>query len=193
MGNFLDILYDVLFHPAAAMRIIATEKKLGYSLGVFLLSVFVPAWASYFSLQSVDFSVVAWFFIFGQLFISLVIWIVGAGFFGLIAELFGGRGTAAGLLAGMGFAQFPRVFIAPLLVFSSLLPRTVQALFLALFVSITVFWTLILYIIAIREAYLLSTLRAIMVLITPLAVVFGFGIVIVVSVGTMLLQWLPWL
>ncbi|MBP1763449.1 MAG: Yip1 protein [Firmicutes bacterium] len=193
MGNFLDILYDVLFHPAVAMRTIASEKRLGYSLGVFLLSVFVPAWASYFGLQSVDFSVVAWFVIIGQILISLVFWIVGAGFFGLIAELLGGHGTAAGLLAAMGFSHFPRIFIAPLLVFASLLPRTVQALFLALFVSVTVVWTLILYIIAIREAYLLSTLRAVMVLITPLAVIFGIGIVIVVSVGTMLLQWLPWL
>jgi len=191
VGEFLETLYDVLFHPAAALRNIAMEKKVGQSLGAFLISILVPAWAVYFGLQSADFPVIAGIVIFVQVIGSMILWFVGAGFFGLLAELFGGHGTAIGLWAGMGFAHFPRVFIVPLIVLSTFLPGTIQPLFLILLGSMIVFWILTLHVLAIREAYFLSTLRAIMVIITPLAAIVVCGIVVALSLGTMLLQWLP--
>ena len=191
MGEFLETLYDVLFHPAAALRNIAMEKKVGQSLGAFLISIFVPAWAVYFGLQNADFPTISAIVIFIQVIGSTILWLVGAGFFGLLAELFGGQGTAIGLLAGMGFANFPRVFVVPLIVLSTLLPGSLQSLVLVLFGSILVFWIITLHVIAIREAYVLSTLKAVAVVITPVAVMVVCGIIVAVSLGTMLLQWMP--
>ena len=193
MGIFLETLYDVLFHPVTALRTIAIEKKIGPSLGAFLISILVPAWAVYFGLHGADFPAIAGLAVSIQVVGSIIFWIVGAGFFALMAELFGGNGTAVGLMAGMGFAHFPRVFIVPLLVLSTFFPKTIQPLFLILFGSVIIFWILTLYVIAIREAYFLSTLKAVIVIITPLAVIVVCGIVFAISVGTMLLQWIPWL
>ena len=193
MGGFLETLYDILFHPADALRKVSMERKTGQSAGAFLISILVPSWAAYFGLQSAGFQVMAGVAVFIQIIVSTVLWFIGAGFFALLAELFGGHGTAAGLLAGMGFAHFPRIFIAPLLVLSTLLPNPIQPLFIILSGSIIVIWIIILHVLAIREAYVLTTLRAVMVAVAPLAAIIACGVVILLSVGTMLLQGISWL
>lgn len=191
MGGFLETLYDVLFHPTAALRTISIEKKVGQSFGAFLISLFVPACAVYFGLQNADLPRIAGIVMLFQVIGGMLLWFAGAGFFGLVAELFGGRGTAVGLLAGMGFAYFPRVFIVPLVVLSTFLPQNLQSLLLVFFGSLIVLWIITLHVIAIREAYLLSTIRAAIVVITPLAAIAVCGIVAAVFLGTVLLQWLP--
>ena len=52
MGPFLEILYDVLFQPVAAMRQIAARRLVGQALAAFLISVLIPAGAAYFALKA---------------------------------------------------------------------------------------------------------------------------------------------
>ena len=191
LGRFLELLYDVLFHPGSALRVIATERKVGYSLGAFLISILIPLWAVVFGLKTAGISAAVSIVVLIQIIGSLLLWVVGSAVFGLIAEFFGGRGTAMGLLAGIGFAHVPRIFIVPLLVVSSVLPEVIQTMFIALSGIVVVFWTLALHAIAVREAYDLSLARAVLVLGTPLLAVVVFFLVMLVFAGSILFQWLP--
>lgn len=174
MGEFLEKLYDVLFHPAAAMREIAAEAKIGQAVAAFFLSVLIPAWAMYFGLKAV--AITAW----GNIFIvlevvgSLLVWWFSAAFFHLIAELLGGQGQAKGLLACMGFGYIPRIFIVPFWVIASLMPEGARTIFLGLSMLLVSVWTLGLQVIAIREAHQLTNAKSIIVLLSPVLLLLSF-------------------
>ena len=174
MGEFLEKLYDVLFHPVAAMRKIAAEAKIGQAAAAFFLSVLIPAWAMYFGLKSA--AITAW----GNIFIllevvgSLLIWWFSAAFFHLIAELLGGQGKAKGLLSCMGFGYIPRIFIVPFWVMASLMPEGARTIFLGLSMLLVSVWTLVLQVIAIREAHQLTNAKSIIVLLSPVLLLLSF-------------------
>jgi hypothetical protein len=191
LNRFLELVYDVLFHPSIALRVIAAERKVDYSFGAFLISLLIPVGGMYFGLQATFISGAVGFFALIEIIGSFLFWIVGASVLALIAEFFGGRGTVMGLLDATGFAHLPRVFFVPLSVLAFALPNGIRTLFLGLSGIIIVFWTLALYVIAIREAYELSSVRAIMVLITPWLAMLAVGIMAFVFAGSVLLQWLP--
>lgn len=173
MGEFLERLYDVLFHPAAAMRQIAAGAKVGQAIAAFLLSVLIPACAMYFGFKSAAITTWGNIILVVQVVGSLLVWWLGAAFLHLIAELFGGQGRAAGLLACMGFSYIPRIFIVPFWVIASMLPEGIRSIILALSVILVSMWTLSLHVVAIREAHGLTTAKSILVLLSPLLLLLG--------------------
>jgi hypothetical protein len=188
MGNFLETIYDVLFNPVAAMQHIAEKKLTGQALAMFVIGMLVPVWALYTGIKSTA-GVPA----LGLLFVlhfagSFVFWLLGAAVLNFFAELAGGRGTAVGLFAALGFAHLPRVAVMPLWVIAALLPAGLRGFALGLIGVIVVTWTLLLHVAAIRGAHGLSGAKAVLVLLTPLLTLVAAIAVIMIFLGSTLMQ-----
>lgn len=168
MGPFLELLYDVLFSPAAAMRQIAARRPVGQAVAAFLLSIVIPAMAIYFVVQSTAAGRWAGAFFAVAVCVRFAMWFVGSAVLQLIAEFFGGRGSALGLFAAIGFAHVPLIFMVPLAVAAMLLPSGLGPLALAAGGLALVFWVLGLTVVAIQGAHGLSAAKAVLVLLTPL-------------------------
>lgn len=163
----MESLYDALFRPAAAMRQIAGQRLVGQGLVAFLLSVLIPAVAAYFALRTGLMANFLPVILVVQTLGSLLFWFCGSAFLSLIAEFFGGRGTAMGLFAAMGFTHIPRLFAVPFFVFAMLLPGGGSMVITGVTSLGIVFWTLTLDVLAIKGAYGLSGAKSVLVLITP--------------------------
>jgi hypothetical protein len=190
MDKLYETLYDVLFQPRKAMREIAADRKVGQALLVFLVSVLIPVWALYFGLKAAGMPKVVHIIIAVQLLGSLVMWVAGTALWHLIAEFFGGRGTAIGLFTALGFAHIPRILLVPLWVLAALLPVGVRPLIMAVTGLGVMLWTLALDVEAIRGAHDISGTKAVLVLLTPIVAVALAVLVMVVFVGASLAQWL---
>jgi hypothetical protein len=186
MGPFLEILYDVLFSPMAAMRRIAAGRLVGQAFGAFLLSVLIPAGAMYFVLQTFGAGKFAGAALFVAVAGRLAVWFVGSAVLQLIAEFYGGQGTALGLFAAIGFAHLPGIFFVPLAVAALLLPSGAAAVVLAVGVLVLVFWFLSLVVMAIRGAHSLGAAKAVLVLLTPLVAAAAVAVAAAVFVGAAL-------
>lgn len=166
MNDFIETLYDVMFQPRAAMRAIAADRRIGQALAVFLLASVLPLLPACFSLRSAGMGAIVNLIIVAQVFGGLVKWVAAAAVWQLISELFGGRGTAVGLLASLGFAHLPLIFITPFLVLSAYVPSIATPVMLI--VGLVVFlWVVTLDVIAIQEVEGLSGAQAFLVLIIP--------------------------
>lgn len=188
MGSFLEIIYDVLFKPKAAMEYIAEKKLTGQALTMFTIGMLVPVWAVYTGIKGTPALPVL-----GGMFAlhflgSLAFWILGAAVLNFVAELAGGRGTAVGLFAAMGFSHLPRVAVIPLGVIAALLPDGLRGLAFGAIGLLVVIWTLALNVAAIRGAHGLSAPMATLVLFAPILAVFGAVIAAIVFVGSAIPQ-----
>ena len=193
MGNLFDVLYDVLFQPQIAMQTIAARKNIGQAIVVFLLSILIPIWAMYFGMQATGMSAMIHVMIGGKVLGGIIMWFMGTAVWHLIAEFYGGRGTALGLFSTLGFSHFPQVFIVPLWVFAALMPGGVKTMIMAVSALGVLFWSLFLTIKAIKEVYQFSTARAVLVMATPiLAILIVLGIVFT-FIGSAFTQMPMWL
>jgi hypothetical protein len=190
MSNLYETLYDVLFQPRKAMREIAVDRKVGQAVLVFLVSVLIPVWALYFGLKAAGIPKVVHIIIAVQLLGSLVMWVAGTALWHLIAEFFGGRGTAVGLFTALGFAHIPRILLVPLWVLAALLPVGVRPLIMAVTGLGVMLWTLALDVEAIRGAHDISGAKAVLVLLTPVVAAALAVAVLVAFVGASMAQWL---
>ncbi|SDF16286.1 Yip1 family protein [Sporolituus thermophilus] len=189
MGQLLETLYDVLFHPTAAMRRVASEKRVGQAVLVFLVSVLLPVWGLYFGLKAAGMPQTISVVVLFQLLGSLLLWVIGAGLLHLIAEFFGGRGSALGLFAALGFAQFPRIFIVPLWVLAALLPDGARPLAMAASALFILFWILALHVVAIKGAHALGGAKAALVLAIPFLAAMAIVAMIVIFVSAVAMRW----
>lgn len=188
-GSIYDNVYDVLFQPRTAMRRIAESRTIGQAFVVFLVSALIPTWAVYFGLEAAGIPKAIDIIILVQVLGSLIIWLVGAAVWHMIAEFLGGKGTALGLLAALGFAHFPRIFIVPLWVVAAIMPPGLKPFLMALAGLVVMFWTLALDVAAIREAHGISGAKAVLVLLTPMLAVVVLAVVIVSLVSTVIARW----
>lgn len=188
MGSFLETIYDVLFKPKTAMEYIAQKKLTGQALVMFTIGMLVPVWAVFTGLKGTP-GVPILGGMFAAHFIgSLLFWIFGASVLSFIAELAGGRGTAVGLFAALGFSHLPRVAVIPLGVIAALLPDGLSGIAFGAIGLLVVIWTLALTVAAIRGAHGLSGAMAILVLLAPMLAMIGTIIAVVVFLGSALPQ-----
>ena len=193
MGNLFEVLYDVLFQPRIAMQTIAAKRNVGQAIAVFLLSILIPIWAMYFGLQTTGMGNMIQFVIGFKVLGSIIMWFMGAAVWHLIAEFFGGKGTALGLFSTLGFAHFPHLLIVPLWVFAALMPANVKTTIMVVSVFGILLWSCFLMIVGLKEVYQFSTAKAVLVLVTPiLAILFLFGaaFTFVGSVFTQMPMWI---
>ena len=188
MGNFLEMLYEVMFHPRAAMRIIAAWKPVGQAMAVFVTGMAVSAVVLYSVLQSAGSGNMTALVIGFHFFFSLLSWVFGAAVFNLLAEYFGGQSNGMGLFAALGFTYLPRLFIAPLWALAAFFSVGARPWVLMAGGIAIAGWTIVLMVHALRGAHGLSTAQAVLTLLTPLLVL---G---VLSLGMMLfgVAALPW-
>lgn len=193
MGNVFEVLYDVLFQPQIAMRTIAEQKNIPQALSVFFLSIIIPIWAMYFGMQAAGMSTMIYLFIAVKIVGSMVMWFVGTAIWHLIAEFYGGKGTALGLFSALGFSYFPQIFIVPLWVFAALLPVSLKTIVMTLAALVIVCWSLFLTITAMREVYHITAAKAVLVMLTPLIVLIVVCGIAFTFVGSALTQMPMWL
>ena len=105
-----------------------------------------------------------------------------------VAELAGGRGTAVGLFAALGFSHLPRVAVTPLWVIAALLPSGPRGIAFGSIGLLVVLWTLMLNVAAIRGAHGLSGTRAVLVLLAPMLAIIGAVVAGVIFVGSSLMH-----
>lgn len=186
MGQWLEVLYDVLFHPKSAMAHISGGQLIGQSLIVFFLSVVLPGLAvlpaladSPLAIGGVVFYITA----------SLVLWVTGTAILHFIAELYGGRGTVTGLFAAFGFSQLPRLLMAPLWLVTALFSDSVQALVTGTGTVVVILWILLLHMKALEAGYGFSPGKAILVLATPFLACSALALMTAVFVAGRLLPW----
>ena len=89
-----------------------------------------------------------------------------------LAELVGGSGQVLGLFSALAFIQIIGMLSAVVKVFTSLLANSGMLFFLPLGLAMGI-WQLILSTIAIREIYLLSTGRSLLVIFLPVIIIVG--------------------
>ncbi|CUH96491.1 putative membrane protein [Propionispora sp. 2/2-37] len=189
MDTLFENVYDVLFRPQEAMRKIADNQNILQSVLVVFVSVLIPMWALYFSLKTGGFQQAAGVVLTFELLGSLLVWILGAAVWHLVAEFFGGRGSVLGLLAALGFAHFPRVLFVPLWVFSSLMPEVIRPVLLAVSFLVIIFWNLLLNVYAFKGTYRISTAKATLILLTPMLAGMVIAAVLVVLVSALVIPW----
>ena len=166
-----DILYDLLFEPHSAMGKIAIQRNAGQALIVALFSILLPIVAVGFGMKHTGMWTMIYVMIGIKIVASILVWIIGAAIWHLIAEFFGGRGTAVGLFSALGFAHLPRVFIVPLWAFISVMPENSKNILMVIAVLMILFWSVMLDVVAIKEVHQLTTAKAVLVMIVPLLMV----------------------
>ena len=167
MGSLFETIYDVLFQPQVGMRSIAERKNVGQAFVAFLLSVLLPIWALYFGLKAAGMSTMISMMIGFKIVGSVIMWTMGAAIWHLIAEFFGGQGTARGLFAALGFAHIPRIFIVPLWALTAVMPDSSKAVVMVVAVIAITLWSFYLDAVAIKEVHQLPVEKAVLVMILP--------------------------
>ncbi|MDH7577101.1 MAG: Yip1 family protein [Bacillota bacterium] len=111
------------------------------------------------------------FMLIGSLLGGVLVWFLGGVIFFAIGKLFKGQGTLGGVLAGLGFAETPRLIEIPLTAVLSLLgaPGTILGGVASFGFRI---WVLVLDVLAVRESLRLGTGAATAVVLIPIALVF---------------------
>lgn len=178
MGSLFDTLYDILFQPLIAMKNIGEQKPIGQAVVAFLSSIILPIWALYFGLKMIDMPEIVNVVIAIKVVSGIMIWVMASAIWHLIAEFFGGRGSAMGLFAALGFVYVPWIFIIPLWALTTLMPASSKVLLMTISVLAVLLWSLYLHVIAIKEVHQLSTATSVLVMLTPMLVV---GLVCVIT------------
>lgn len=168
MANLFDNLYDVLFEPQMGMKNIGETKPVLQALSVFLGSLLVPMYALHFSSKTTEFLAMIDLLMMIKFIGALLLWIVSAGIWQLVAEFLGGRGTAAGLFSTLGFTHIPYIFSVPLWALITLMPAASKATLICLASIFLIGWSLHLKIVAIKEVHELTMAKAVLVIFSPI-------------------------
>jgi hypothetical protein len=176
----LDILYDVMVSPTTALSRVAERKPwpLAIATAVFIALIFAFVLLPYppqladiiLGLERGTLPLVPVVFVWVLMF--LIILSAQAALFHLLATLFRGKGTYRGMLCGLCFVWLPAFFVAPLALLRVLLDSSSGHILYIVGSFILTLWVLLLYIIAIRQNYRLSPLKAIITGFIPLFIMF---------------------
>jgi hypothetical protein len=174
--GILDTLYQVLRAPADGLREVTRGRPLGWA--ILLVVILSAVWVA--THISGSFDLLRGFFSLGGGMSSILVtllWIVisvgglffTSAIFHLIAIILRGRGSYSGIVCGLGFANLPIAFIAPLALLYALF-NTPGFILYSLGSIVIGVWILVLEIIAIRENYNFSYGRAIATYFTPVVI-----------------------
>lgn len=184
MSGLLDILYDVLFHPRAALQRVVTERLTKQAPGVFFFSVFLSGAVVLlgFGETGAINRLIFVMYIVG----SFLLWVIGSALIHLVAEWYGATGRATDMFAALGFVQLPRIIVLPFWVGASFLPAGIREAVTATVSTVIFFWILFLHITAMEAAYDFDKKRALMVLFTIFATIgmLGIGALAFIVFGT---------
>lgn len=188
MEQFFENIYGVIIQPGVAMRRIAVQKPVVQALVVFALSVLIPTGTFYLAFETDNFGNMLLVIILALTMGGLVVWFSVAAILSMIAEFFGGSGSAKGLFVAMGFAQTPRILATPFFVLARLFPGSVFSSAANFVFMITFFWIMVLDVIAIKQAHDFGSAKAVLVFVIPLLVVVLAVLALMFYAGTAVLS-----
>jgi len=188
MGSLYETLYDILFQPQVGMRNIAERKNVGQAFLVFLPCMIIPIWTFINAFHVNEMAKMMNIMIVFEVIGGMVIWILGATIWNLIAELFGGRGSVVSLFTALGFIHIIRLAIIPLWALVSFMPENSKTFLTMLSMLSVISWAFYLDFIAIKEVHQLSTAKAVLVMITPILVVGLLCIIGTIFIGNFLMH-----
>ncbi len=197
--GILEIFYGVLFEPARTFAGFAQKPPIftitiifvAFNLAEALTDIFttpvyldkigeLPGIAGAGAKQAMlSFAVIA-----GFLF-SLIKWFFMAGLLHLLAELYGGNGTARSVWAVYGVAGLPAVFMIPVQIIISLFTTGESFDYIAGLLTLGLYaWGVILLIIGLREVHHFSTGRAVFTVVTPGLMLLFLTMITLIFIGT---------
>ena len=158
MNQFLDFIYVLIVHPRAAMYTVTRGEKLRISCFVMVFTVLVHSLTSSSGVSSALMSFLV------CLFLGLLYILFHSAVVHYISGLWGGRGSARGITAGLLCACFPYTF----LVFAVLLDHTagLRGLYGICFLAVFI-WNCFLDVLAVRQNYGFSMAKSIIVIAIP--------------------------
>ena len=194
-----EMIYGVLFSPVQAMTQVAEARPVGTALllkiGLYVFSLVIGllVQAPAFELRDLPPGVpselagvmrdilpamVTVMSIMGGVF-SLIVWFILASVYRVLGELMGMPGDGRAMLATIGFASLPEVFLPPV----QLIARLLNLGFLSGIAGLGLWiWSVVLTVLGIRAAIKTSTGRALGIYLVPwaagvaLAVIFGIAL-----------------
>ena len=175
MSSFFNYIYGIMTEPRKTLALLAANRPFASGLAAYFLVVIVGSMAGMVEMQAelpfdVRLSIPAiaiWAAVF-----SLIMFFVKVGVLHIVSELMGGTGSARGLMTCIGFACFPLILAAPLMLINVFLSAWVAGIItLVLYI-----WVFVLVILAVRANYFLDGMRAFLVVIMPAIVVVLFAV-----------------
>lgn len=202
-NGILDLVYGVLFDPVRAFTGIAHNPPVGAAVVIYLaLNVLDSLTGSlntpgYFrevlpGMTGADFTrrlmplLAA-----GNFVLGMVKWLVMAGLLHLVAELYGGKGSARGVFAAYGVAGLPALLLVPVhVVLFFLVPGTTRTVIASL-LGLGVFaWSTVLLVIGVREVHRFGTGQAVLTVFSPALASVVLVLLLVLTAG-MIVSTLP--
>jgi len=198
--SWLEAFYGVFFQPALTFRFLARQKPVAWAVltnyAVYFFNWLlemasgapaIPGQSSSGLISGVVPEIGTQFMFFGFFAGILLLglsWFANTAVIDVIAQFFGGQGQGVELFVTLGFISLPGLVggLANLLVNLLRLP---QALTFFIWLAVLI-WGLVLIIIAVREIYHFSPVRAAVTVLLPLAVLFLSMIVLVLALVVLL-------
>lgn len=176
--TFFELLYGVLFTPAATFARIARGHPLGAAVLVFLITQLLSAVAAGYvagdELPAAVRSALPFVLFPLSLLGGAAGWFLSAAVLHLLAEFFGGTGRGYHLFVALGFTGLPGIFLAP----AALLARG-RLEWIYNFLALVVFvWSVVLMVNAVQAVHGLSTGRAVLTILVPVAALIVFLIAV---------------
>jgi hypothetical protein len=169
--GIIEKLVGVLVRPTSTIRSICEQRPIGWAVVIYLvvglittITMVDPGMLEKLRLPELGMTEI----LVGFTIINIVALVILTAICHVVASVLGGKGSYGGLFCGFGFAALPGIFAAPLAVVG-LLPVVGALLSGPGSLGIMV-WSIVLSILAVRENYLVSTGRAILIYFLPLAV-----------------------
>lgn len=172
MNQFLDFIYNLIFHPKTALYIITAEERLQTGFFIWLFTIVVASMSS--AVEGTGFAS------------GLLVIAAGSGFSLLVhsavidytAGLCGGRGSARGLTAGFLSSIFPYAFTV-FAVILTWLPGG-EPLY-GVLMAVIFFWSWSLDVWSIRQNYGFSTGKAFFISLVPVLFVIIAAVVLMAA------------
>lgn len=186
LAGLVELVYGVLFIPVQTFRRISENPPLLYGFLIFVTVAVLtslvntltpPSLTNSAELTTVLSRTRPFIGIISVIF-ALTAWFMEAGLFQLLAEFFGGKGKAVGVLTVLALAAVPKVLVIPFQVFSYLSAGSAVGRFLVIAASLAAYvWWAVLLVIGLREIQRFSTARSVATLLIPLGI-FGVALAI---------------
>lgn len=194
--GLLELIYGVLFDPVKTFKRISDSPPVGSAALIFSLVKVLSVLAGGFistklvtgslsvhpvrGTEEILGALLPVAAIFGLVY-QYIKWFVYSGLLYLLAELYGSRGKAAGVLASTGLAAVPALLFLPFQVIAAVLGNSGFSGAVSILIWLAVItWGFILVVIGLRETQGLSTGRAVVAVLTPAA---GLIVVFIVLVA----------
>lgn len=179
LAGLIELVYGVLFSPVQTFRRISQDPPVFFGFLIFLTVIILTSLVSSLTPPSLTKSAELTAIlaqtrpVIGiiSVIFALIAWFMEAGLFQLLAEFFGGKGRAVGVLTVLALAGVPKVLVIPFQVISYLSGGSPVGRFLVIAASLAAFvWWAVLLVIGLREIQKFSTARSVATLVIPMGI-----------------------